>query len=239
MYKAIIPISFLVLLVSFWKRNDLGEDLQRLNILQQAPIQEAIIADEFSVSVKDKNYNVKPLYEYELYGLVVSYQFHDGNYGLHKSWGDHLNVADICVVWQDSAFSNYLADLDFWNGQFTCNVHTYSNQAWASFNMNQLSNNHLISADEFIRDQITDVSIGDQIKITGWLASYGNENHDIRGTSTTREDTGNGACETIYVNDFEIIRHYTNVWKKLMYCALLVLIISIIGYFRQPFKIKQ
>lgn len=237
--KFILPLSFVVFIVSFWNRNDLGEDLQLLPELQQAPIQNKVSTNPFEASINDVIYTVKPLYQYELYGLVVSYQFHDGDFGLHRRWGDHLNVADICVVWQDTAFSEYLGDLNFWNGEFTCFVETKSNEAWAAFRGDQLSNNHLISADDYVRDQITKVAIGDQIKISGWLSSYGKGNQTIRGTSITRNDSGNGACETIYVNDFQILSSYTNVWRITMYISLGLILLIILNHFRTPFKIQS
>ena len=236
MLKFVIPLSFILLVVAFWNRNDLDGNLPLLPQLNQEPIQTAASAEPFDTAVNDTHYHIEPLYDYELYGLVVSYNLHDGNYGLHKRWGDHLNVADICVVWQDTAFSKHLNKLDFWNGQFTCHVSTSSDAAWASFKGNQLANNHLITGDEFMRKQISKVGIGDQIKIRGWLASYSSENGGKRGTSTTREDTGNGACETIYVNDFQILESYSSGWRKLMYLALIIFISSLVLYFRQPFR---
>jgi hypothetical protein len=44
---------------------------------------------------------------------------------------------------------------------------------------------------------------GDHIRLKGVLAKYANKDSGFnRGTSITREDTGNGACETIYLNEF-------------------------------------
>ena len=43
--------------------------------------------------------------------------------------------------------------------------------------------------------------------IKGMLANYENQaNNFERGTSITRTDTGNGACETVYVTDFSIVK---------------------------------
>ncbi len=237
MSRALIIVIFVVVVISFCKRNDLNHNLKKLHVLQQAPEQKAMAREAFKITMNDRTYQVKPLFDYTLYGLVVSYKFHDGNFGLHKKWGDHLNVADICVVWQDSAFNEFLGDLNFWNGEFSCNVEAGSDKAWSGFKLNQLSNNHLITESRYIRDKINMLSIGDQIKISGWLASYENEEHFIRGTSTTREDAGDGACETIYVNDFEILSHYTSIWKKLMYGALIALFVSVVVYFRKPFRV--
>ena len=51
------------------------------------------------------DYRVEPLFSYELYGLVVSYRQHDGESSMHRWSNDHLNMADVCVVWSDTAFS--------------------------------------------------------------------------------------------------------------------------------------
>lgn len=239
MIKYLTIISFIVTIVAFWNRNDLSGDIQFSPKLQAEPIQIPNKREPFPVTVNNNRYTIKPLYDYELYGLVVSYQHHDGDYGLHRLWKDHLNIADICVVWQETAFSEHLHKLDFWNGQFTCNVSTRDQAAWESFRMHQLSNNHLITDDAYLREKISDVSIGDQIMIKGWLASYNGENGGGRGTSTTRSDTGNGACETIYVTEFEVVSHYTNIWRKLMYVGLIVFIGSVIFYFSRPFKVNS
>jgi len=208
--------------------------------LKEEPAQKLIYKSAFSVNVNNIDYEIQPMYDYELYGLVVSYELHDGNYNLHKRWNDHLNVADYCVVWGKSAFTEFLPKIDFWNGQFTCNFGTRDQQVWDSFNAAQLSNNHLISDDEYIRKKLRKIKIGDQIKITGWLSSYKHLNNGgTRGTSTTRDDKGNGACETIYVNEVKILRHYRSIWGKLMYLFLLLFIISLIMYFRAPHKARN
>ena len=232
--KSLIIVSFLLLLISFWNRNDLSADMQMSELLRYEPTQEKVKQAAFSVQVNKQGYEIQPLYEYELYGLVVSYQHHDGNFGLHKLWDDHLNVADICVVWNKNAFDINLQDFDFWNGQFTCNISTKHMQAWKQFQQNQLSNNHLLTDDEYIRNRIEKVSVGDQIRIKGWLASYENDKGGKRGTSITREDMGNGACETIFVHEFDILNHYTSVWRKLLYVSISMLTLTIVWYLKKP-----
>ena len=104
------------------------------------------------------------------------------------------------------------------------------------FDPAKLSNNHLISGDSHVRDSIKKINIGDQIKIKGWLSSYRSPERHIRGTSINRTDTGNGACETIYVNDIEIIRKHTSKWRILMYASLAIFLAALIRYFLVPFK---
>src|SRR5690349_16054385 len=193
--KLVLIVSALTLLVAFWNRNDLPGAIAFNPKLDDAPRQHETHKQPLNVSYAGVEYHVEPLYDYELYGLVVSYRQHDGESSMHKWSNDHLNMADVCVVWSDTAFSPTLSKVDFWNGIFTCNVQTRDSVAWSNFKMNQLSNNHLISADPFVRDRVAEVHIGDQIHIRGWLSRYGAVGGGLRGTSTTREDNGDGACE--------------------------------------------
>lgn len=227
-------ISFITLITSFFQRDNLSDNLNFSPLLDNEPRQLAIEKDPFVVAINKRNYQIQPLYDYTLYGLVVSLKHHDGDTGLHKAWNDHLNVADLCVVWSHTAFSPHLNKVDFWNGQFTCFYQTSDQQAWANFNGHQLSNNHLISDDDYIRQKIKQIGIGDQIKIAGWLSKYRGQYGGERGTSIIRTDTGNGACETIYVNDVQILKSYTSYWKLAMYTSLCVFFLSLIAYFKAP-----
>ncbi|MFK7815851.1 MAG: hypothetical protein AB8B92_05900 [Gammaproteobacteria bacterium] len=234
-WKYLIPLSFVLLTISFWNRNDLSNDMTIVEELRQEPSQRIAKKISFSTTINNIEYKIQPLFEYELYGLVVSYELHDGNYNLHKRWNDHLNVADYCVVWDKSAFTEFLPKIKFWNGQFTCNFETRNQHAWDNFNTEQLSNNHLISDDEYIRKKLRKINIGDQIRITGWLSSYENlSNGGLRSTSITRKDQGNGACETIYVNDVRVLKSYNSMWRYVMYLSLFMFIISLFMYIRAP-----
>ena len=174
----------------------------------------------FSIDRDGVQYRIEPRYYYDLKGLVVSYEHHDGNYSLHRLWNDHINVADVCVVWGENATALDLNKLDFWNGEFTCNFQTSDQDAWERFKPGQLSNNHLLTGNDYTRKIIDDVRIGDQVHIRGWLANYSNDQGFSRGTSTTREDGGNGACETIYVKDFRIMQSMENGWRTLLNISL-------------------
>jgi hypothetical protein len=102
--------------------------------------------------------------------------------------------------------------------------------------MNQLSNNHLLSADHATRERIDSIRIGDQIRIKGRLASYGAVGGPVRGTSTTRDDSGNGACETIFVDEFEIIAPAFNGWRAAMHVSIGVLALCLILHFAMPYR---
>ena len=65
------------------------------------------------------------------------------------------------------------------------------------------ANNHLIPADGEIKKEISKIRKGDIVEITGYLVSLKATNPEGEtydwNSSLTRTDTGNGACELIYV----------------------------------------
>lgn len=205
-------------LLSAWQKDAFHNDLILSEDLIRDPQQTAVEKEPFQVSQGGVSYQVEPLYRYDIEGIVVSLQHHDGDRMLHRRWNDHLNVADLCVVWGHNASRVDLSEFDFWNGQFTCFFRTSSNSAWVSFHHDQISNNHLLSDDEWVRDQIEDLRIGDQVRLQGYLARYSQGSRFQRGTSTTRSDTGNGACETLYVEDVQITARMNEGWH-LMYAG--------------------
>jgi len=231
--------SFGCLVVSFWNRNDLPNNIDYKPEVLKEPLQTPTRKQSFGTNFNGVEYLVEPEFEYDLYGMVVSYRHHDSNSRMHFLANDHLNMMDVCVVWGDNTSNHYLNRIDFWNGIFTCVVNTRDQEAWDAFDMYQLSNNHLISDDEFIRGQVRNVKVGDQIHVRGYLASYSSENGGKRGTSTTRLDTGNGACETLFVERFEIVRPATSYWRISMYVSLLVLLISLVVHFKRPYRPYQ
>ena len=55
---------------------------------------------------------------------------------------------------------------------------------------------------------------GDQVYVKGYLAEYSHSNEEFkRGTSISRDDSGNGACETIYVTSFKILKKANFAWR--------------------------
>jgi hypothetical protein len=231
-------LSLVVGITAFWNRNDIPVGVQLVAALQQPPRQQAIEKSPFVVDYHGVSYEVDPRYAYELDGMLVSYRHHDGESTMHRLSNDHLNMADFCVVWGNTAANPLLQKINFWNGIFTCNVSTRDQQAWDSFNMEELSNNHLISADDAIRRAITSVKVGDQIRVKGWLAHYGAAGQPKRGTSVTRTDQGNGACETIFVTDFQLLAAAVNPWRITMYAALCLWLLSIVVHFSLPYRVR-
>ena len=207
------------------------------HVLMSAPSQTGTDKAPFSVETGGVRYQVKPLYRYELNGLVVSR--HDAETWwdfIHREAGDFLNVTDLCVVWGDNLGSGVYRRLSYDSGQFTCFVHWKDQETGALFKMNALSNNHLLTANPDLAKKIRSVRIGDQIHFRGYLAEYSHNQGFAfkRGSSTTRDDSGNGACETVFVESFDIVRKASAFWSILHWLGLMGLLAAIVGWFALP-----
>ncbi len=185
----------------------------------------------FEVKKKELTYRVTPLFHYELYGLVVSQHRSDSIFDLqHRRWQDYLNIKDLCVVWGKNIESGVYRKMKFWNRDFTCMCKFPDRETARLFSASHLSNNHLLCADKKLSRRILDARPGDQIHLKGFLAEYSQPaNQFSRGTSTVRDDTGNGACETVFVTEFSILQRSNPIWRIINPLALLAAIAYLIA----------
>ena len=110
------------------------------------------------------------------------------------------------MIWGDNVLSGVYRQTDFSNDSWTCWAYWPDRATASRFSMTQLSNNHLLTDDPDVKRALMAAEPGDHIRLKGVLAAYANPGNGFeRGTSITRTDTGNGACETVYLQDFDIV----------------------------------
>ncbi len=230
--------SILALGVCHWFQDRLPDPRSLDSHLFVFPVQTPTTLAPFTRSAGGITYTLTPLFEYDLYGLVVSE--HDSrafiDY-LHKESEDNLNVVDLCVAWGDDARSGIYRQIQFSSGQFTCYFQAADRAAMAQFDIFQISNNHLLTEVPYLAHLLRAVHIGDQVHFHGYLVEYEhdtNGRHFHRGTSTTRFDTGDGACETVYVTDAQILASHGRFWRWGQWLAGLGLIASSVAWLRRP-----
>jgi hypothetical protein len=240
--RAILIASAGLFIVAWWQRDALPPPGRIVAAVFEEPLQKATAKDPFRTTVGGIEYTVRPLYTYELQGLVVSKHNADTWWDwIHAAANDKLNVTDLCVVWGSNARSGVYRDLDFSSGQFVCYVQTSSDAVWKAFDMTALSNNHLLSDDPAIARVLRNVGIGDQIHFRGYLAEY-SHHHGFnfhRGTSTTRTDTGNGACETVFTTDVEILRYGNRGWRMAFWAAAAVFAAAVVAWLTVPMRVAD
>ena len=228
--KIILPIAAIAVVVSFLMRNRLPDKGLVLEALLQNPIQtKEGVPELFDVTRKDVTYTVTPLFSYELWGMIVSY--HDSASFIdvsHKLWNDYINVKDVCVIWGKNVETGVYKRMTFRNRDFTCFYRYPDRETGRIFTENCLSNNHLLPADPFVAASVERARKGDQVRFKGWLVSYGQKGTPYaRGSSTVRNDRGNGACEVVYVTEFEILREANAAWRTLYKLSLVLIGLSL------------
>lgn len=237
--KDLIKYTLLVSLVlfgfSFWLYDELPSPRQINPALAEAPVVTPTTTQAFIAHTGKKQYLIEPVQEYELYGLVVSKHNARGWRGqIHKEVGDHINVADLCVLWGANVTEGHYQGASFSSAQFTC----YVMPADRAFNPALFSNNHMLSDDKQLIRQLHNIEIGDQIRLKGYLANYSKYQRGkwvkIRDTDLTIGGYGRTACETIYTTQIEVLKKNRNIWQWLYWLSLTGIIGSIIGWFCIP-----
>ena len=176
-------------------------------VTEGEPLQEPAARPPFTTTIAGYTYTLTPRATYDISGLVVSQHRGDALFNLYHQT-DPGNIRDVCVVWGESIANGSYRKVQFWSGEFTCSF------AWSSaisppFKPETASNNHLLPADAAIARRIGGIQIGDQVRMTGLLVDYTvtKDGREIftRRTSLTRGDTGNGACEILYVTALTVV----------------------------------
>lgn len=218
--KILLLICIALFIVSIFQKDRLPKKEEILDKLYQEPTQTETTAIQFNTKVGGITYTITTLYDYELYGLIVSYHHSTSWWDYyHERWGDFLNLKDICVIWGDNIKTEVYKEMEFSSGSWTCypKFKRGINQELASsFKNNSGSNNHLLSDNEEINKEIMKAKKGDQIFMKGHLVKYFLADGSFeRGTSTSRGDTGSGACETIFLTDFQILKTANQLWRSI------------------------
>jgi hypothetical protein len=209
------------------------------------PVQRETAEAVFDTTVNGVRYRIEPVADYRLEGVVVSYHDSDAFIDVyhHDDWRDFINIRDLCVIWGRNVASGVYRQMEFENTTWTCWARWPSQEVGRRFSMHQLSNNHLLAADPGVAAAIMAARPGDQISLRGLLVAYSHSDNQFRrGTSTSRTDTGNGACETVFVRDFQILRRANPGWRALFPVTLSTAAISLAGLlvvaFRAPVRVR-
>ncbi len=257
MLSKINKILFLLLLigfaVSFFQRDNYRTVNEIRPEVLTEPAQQATTPNIIKFTRNEYEYEATPLYDYELNGLIV----HKMDYTFFSIYQrDSVFPMDLCVIWGDNVKSGVFRDknLTFSQDMRFCSARWTGN---VIFDANQFSNNHLVANNDEMEKKMKSLSAGDQVKIIGKLVNIKAKNIGKPGkydppyfewnTSTTRTDSGEGACETILVENIIILKKANPVFHYLYFISLyglIALIVSRIIYFfievvRGPIALKD
>jgi hypothetical protein len=202
-----------------------GEDEFRPDVFREPVQGSGDVPAPFDAAQKGYTYTVYPQFDYELWGMVVSSHYAGSflDYA-HEMWKDYLNIKDLCVIWGKNLETGAFREVKFWSRDFTCYYSWPNPETGRHFSQFHISNNHLITENDLLRKLVKSVKRGDQVHLRGWLAKYGHKGSKaVRGTSTTRKDTGGQACETVYVTEFEVLKRANPGWRAALPFSLVII----------------
>lgn len=205
----------IIMVVSFFLKKELPPKTEILESVYQVPIQTNTNDPIFSFNYRNDSYKIIPQADYELWGLIISHN-NIGKIGDIYHTEESVDLKDACVLWGENLETGAYLKGKYKSGSWTCYWDFKTYEDYHSFNENEVANNHLITADPDIQNRIRNLKIGNQIHIKGNLVNYENEKTGWkRSTSMTREDTGNGACEVIFVEELEVLKSSNQIWYQI------------------------
>jgi hypothetical protein len=141
-------------------------------------------------------HSIQPLMTYRLTARVVaSRPYQESGYR-------SVSPVDLGLVWGASADAKRLAKLTFTQGNRFMNWHWPS--AEYAIPSTEIANTHIIPATAEIEARALAIKPGAIIRLRGYLVRVDSE----WTSSLTRRDTGDGACEIIYVTDLDIVPEF-------------------------------
>ncbi len=194
----------------------------RPEVLTQ-PRQTLITPQQFTVDSDGKTYLITAFFDYDQPAMVVSTNNKLALKPVLQLFRsrDLLNVNDLCVVWGSNVATGVYRDMTFHQGAYTCYPRYKEGRASAAalrYRGDQLAHNHILSNDPKLKRALRSLRKGDQIRLKGKLVAYAHQGQVIRVSSFVRDDN---VCETIWLEELEILRRHRPVLRVVMISALI------------------
>lgn len=244
-YRFLILLT--IFIVTFFSRNNVRSVDEIMPEVLRQPYQSVVYSQKEVAFARDGyQYRVLPFYDYEINALVVGKM----DYRLFNIYGyDKIFPLDLCLIWGSNVARKLHRNsaVSFSQDCRWCWANWFGD---VNFNINELSNNHLLINNKEILQKAKDILKGDQIKIKGKLVNVKANGIGEKGscgitwnTSVSRIDSGAGACEVIYVENIEILKKANIISRVLFrlsaYGLLLIIIWNVIDFFRGPKSAKD
>jgi hypothetical protein len=245
--KAVYLLLVGVVVVTFFTKNNYRSITAISQAAIQAPQQTATTAVPFTYNFQGVSYAVTPLFNYQLYGMVVSR--HDYISDDSSLADNQLFPTDLCMIWGQNLTSGVYRESSTTFTQFD----RFCNWQWQGDTQvinEDASNNHLMFTSGAVKRQLQGIGSGDQIKITGQLVDVETITPNVppkkfvsRHSSTTRTDSGDGACEDILVSSIVVLQKNSNLAKTLYRFCLptlgLLIVLNVVFWWLKANRSKK
>jgi hypothetical protein len=146
-----------------------------------------------------KNYQITPLATFEVEARVLSVK------GYRSGREAELSPIDLALGWGRMSDDKVLKDIEIRQSN------RFSHWRVEKFPIprkeieESSANMHIIPATPDINQQLKDIRKGHVVRFNGYLVRIDGRNNWHWQSSLTRKDTGNGACELVWVEKLDII----------------------------------
>lgn len=165
--------------------------------LASGPAQAAVPSQ--SVALGD-GFEAELLYGYVLEGRVVTRR------EFRTDATSSISPLDLGIVWGDLAEPDGIQHFEFSALPRALGYRVQAGTRLTDAMEEQITNNHLIPADQSINDALMAVDVGSRIRLSGYLVEVTGENISRWRSSTRRDDaTIIGGCEIILVTGVTVV----------------------------------
>ena len=158
-------------------------------LASQQPIQVITNQSQFQL----KTYTIKPLQSFEIEARVLS--------ATHYTFDQEADLApvDLALGWGQMSDESVLNQIDITQTNRFYYWHVDSFPIPRKAIETSSANMHMIPADSNVEKILKSIKAGQLVKISGYLVEATSGDGWHWKSSLTREDTGSGACELVYV----------------------------------------
>lgn len=198
---ALVAVIGMVIGLRWWATRAVPRKLDRAPIdVAAEPLQEEVSDVEPIQWRHDQDVvTIKPLARYRIAGQVV------GTSRYRFGWQGALVPWDVGLVWGQMASAEVLDHIHFQqSGRFLHYLYSAKLPVDEGYVVNHAANNHWIPATDNVRRAIGQLDEGDRLEAEGYLVRAERQGGGEWSSSLTRNDTGDGACELMYVKRLKV-----------------------------------
>lgn len=170
---------------------------QRLHFIND-PVQVMLPKPQFArITNRQGTFYLKLLAQYRLCGKIATAERY------YLGWDGALSPLDLGICWGIIPLPENYSTLNFSTGHRFCYFRLKPDSPLdPTYVISHMSNNHLIPARDNLRKALLSLKEGQLVLLEGYLvevSGFFKERPVNWGTSLTRDDSGNHACELFYV----------------------------------------
>lgn len=184
---------------------DTGTQTEKISAIDTSldPVQEDLMeVDMITLQGKEGEIFLSPMATYSVSAEVVSAKDYSDD------WQAEFEPTDLALAWGDLAKPEYQEGITYTqSGRWYYYNYDSSFKSDGTYVTEHSSNHHVIPANDTIKKAVQKIKQGQKVKIDGYLVDvrYAISTGEFTQTSSlSRADTGDGACEIIYVKKIQV-----------------------------------